>query len=286
MAIADETTLRIVLYEGEGAATLAASDRCTTLTALLEKGYAVTCAGEGLASTTDGSALLVLGRFENGQAPQGEDANGDVPIRFRDIDGLDAEGVAALVEQEREATQSARHGDWKPWFPVIDYDRCTNCMQCLSFCLFDVYGVDEEQEIQVQNNDNCKTNCPACSRVCPEAAIMFPKYKSGPINGDVVSDSDLNREKMKIDISALLGGDVYQMLRDRSMRAQSRFSKERDSGQALGERTKCLTKLAAEADIDIPLEVLQSLPSAEDIQKKAAEASAKAEAALAAQGSK
>ena len=23
----------------------------------------------------------------------------------------------------------------KPWFPVIDYDRCTNCMQCLSFCL-------------------------------------------------------------------------------------------------------------------------------------------------------
>ena len=286
MAIADETTLRIVLYEGEGAATLAASERCSTLTALLEKGYAVTCAGEGLASTTDGSALLVLGRFENGQAPQGEDANGEVPIRFRDIDGLDAEGVTALVEEEREATQSARHGDWKPWFPVIDYDRCTNCMQCLSFCLFDVYGVDDEQQIQVQNNDNCKTNCPACSRVCPEAAIMFPKYKSGPINGDVVSDGDLNREKMKIDISALLGGDVYQMLRDRSMRAQSRFSKERDSGKALGERTKCLTKLAAEADIDIPLEVLQSLPSADEIQKRAAEASAKAEAALAAQGSK
>ena len=286
MAIADETTLRIVLYEGEGAATLAASDRCSTLTALLEKGYAVTCAGEGVASTTDGSALLVLGRFENGQAPQGEDANGEVLIRFRDIDGLDAEGVTALVEEEREATQSARHGDWKPWFPVIDYDRCTNCMQCLSFCLFDVYGVDDEQQIQVQNNDNCKTNCPACSRVCPEAAIMFPKYKSGPINGDVVSDGDLNREKMKIDISALLGGDVYQMLRDRSQRAQSRFSKERDSGKALGERTKCLTKLAAEADIDIPLEVLQSLPSAEEIQKRAAEASAKAEAALAAQGSK
>ena len=38
---------------------------------------------------------------------------------------------------------------------------------------------------------------------------MFPKYKAGPINGDVVSDADLNREKMKIDISALLGGDVY-----------------------------------------------------------------------------
>jgi len=286
MAIADETTLRIVLYEGEGAVTLEASARCSTLTALLEKGYAVTCAGVGAVAPADDSALLVLGRFENGQAPEAEDTSSKVQVRFRDINGLDADGVTTLVEEERESTQTARHGEWKPWFPVIDYDRCTNCMQCLSFCLFDVYGVDEEQEIQVQNNDNCKTNCPACSRVCPEAAIMFPKYKSGPINGDVVSDGDLNREKMKIDISALLGGDVYQMLRDRSMRAQSRFSKERDSGKALGERTKCLTKLAAEADIDIPLEVLQSLPSAEEIQKKAAEASAKAEAALAAQGSK
>ena len=74
-----------------------------------------------------------------------------------------------------------------------------------------------------------------------------------------MSDGELNREKMKIDISALLGGDVYQMLRDRSQRSRSRFSKERSSDKALGERTRCLTKLAAEADIDIPLEVLQSL---------------------------
>ena len=112
---------------------------------------------------------------------------------------------------------------------------------------------------------------------------MFPKYKSGPINGDVVSDGDLDREKMKIDISALLGGDVYQMLRDRSQRSRSRFSKERNSDKALGERTKCLTKLAAEADIDIPLEVLQSLPSVDEIAKKSAEANAKAQAALNAQ---
>ena len=227
----------------------------------------------------------MLGRFENGQAPEAEDANGAVTVAFRDITGLDSEGITALVETERESTQSAKHGEWKPWFPVIDFDLCTNCMQCLSFCLFDVYGTDDDQQIQVQNNDNCKTNCPACSRVCPEAAIMFPKYKSGPINGDVVSDGELNREKMKIDISALLGGDVYQMLRDRSQRSRSRFSKERSSDKALGERTKCLTKLAAEADIDIPLEVLQSLPSADEIAKKAEAAKAKAKAALDSQSS-
>ncbi|MDP6902836.1 MAG: ferredoxin family protein [Verrucomicrobiota bacterium] len=280
MAIAEETTLRIILYEGEGAETLATEERSSTLLALLKKGYAVTCAGNGEVSPADENSLLVLGRFNNGQTPEVEDLNGQVSIQFRDINGHSPEEIAQMVEEERESSQAAKHGDWKPWFPVIDYDRCTNCMQCLSFCLFDVYGVDEEQEIQVQNNDNCKTNCPACSRVCPEAAIMFPKYKSGPINGDVVSDGDLNREKMKIDISALLGGDVYQMLRDRSQRSRSRFSKERDSGKALGERTKCLTKLAAEADIDIPLEVLQSLPSADEIAKKAAEANAKAQAAL------
>ena len=151
-------------------------------------------------------------------------------------------------------------------------------MQCLSFCLFGVYGVDKESHIEVQNNDNCKTNCPACSRVCPEAAIMFPKYKAGPINGDAVSATDLQREKMKIDISALLGGDVYSMLRARSEKNKSRFSKERDEDKALTERQKCLTKLAAAGDI--PLEVLQSLPSPEEIARRADEARAKAAAAL------
>jgi ferredoxin len=144
-----------------------------------------------------------------------------------------------------------------------------------------VYGVDEQQRIQVQNNDNCKTNCPACSRVCPEAAIMFPKYKAGPINGDIVSDADLQREKMKVDISALLGGDVYSMLRERSERARSRFSKERDSDKALKERQKCLVKLAQAGDI--PPEVLMSLPAPDEIQRRAEEAKAKAQAALRAQ---
>src|SRR2546427_10969319 len=110
---------------------------------------------------------------------------------------------------------------------------------------------------------------------------MFPKYKAGPINGDVVSDADLQREKMKIDISALLGGDVYQMLRERSEKAKSRFSKERDSEKALKERQKCLTKLAQAADI--PPEVLMALPSPDEILRRAEEAKAKAQAALASQ---
>jgi NAD-dependent dihydropyrimidine dehydrogenase PreA subunit len=154
-------------------------------------------------------------------------------------------------------------------------------MQCLSFCLFDVYGVSKDGKIQVQNNDNCKTNCPACSRVCPEVAIMFPKYQAGPINGDLISDADLSREKMKVDITSLLGGDIYAALRQRSDAAKSRFSKERSPDKALEERKKCLTKLVG--DGFIPADVLASLPSPDEIMRKAEEAKAKAEAALAQQ---
>jgi Pyruvate/2-oxoacid:ferredoxin oxidoreductase delta subunit len=282
MSLKDQTTLRIVLYEGNGAQPLEKSDRFAAMTALLEKGFAVTrVAGEGRVAPADGASLLVLGRFEGGAAPEAEDSAGQVNVRFQDIAGLDAVRVAETVESVRAETNTAKHGDWKPWFPVIDYDRCTNCMQCLSFCLFGVYGVDDQHRIQVQNNDNCKTNCPACSRVCPEAAIMFPKYKAGPINGDVVSNADLEREKMKIDISALLGGDVYAMLRERSEKAKSRFSKERDADKALKERQKCLVKLASSGDI--PPEVLMSLPSPEEIARRAEEAKSKAQEALARQ---
>src|SRR6266446_607693 len=280
MPLKDESTLRVVLYEGDGAAPL--DNAFATMTALLENGYAVTrtTAGGKVAPQLKGS-LVVLGKFSRGSAPAAEDGSGAVNVRIHDITNRDIANVAALVEEERAAAGAAQHGAWKPWFPVIDYDRCTNCMQCLSFCLFGVYGVDGDCRIQVQNNDNCKTNCPACSRVCPEAAIMFPKYKAGPINGDVVSAADMNREKMKIDISALLGGDVYSMLRERSEKAKSRFSKERDADKALKERQKCLVKLAQMGDI--PPEVLMSLPSPEEIARRAEEAKTKAQEALAQQ---
>jgi Pyruvate/2-oxoacid:ferredoxin oxidoreductase delta subunit len=279
MSLVNQTTLRVVLYEGADARPLDNNDRFTTMTALLERGFAVTRAvAGGRVAPHERGSLLVLGKFAGGGKLEAEGVSPDTSVRFQDISGLDAARIAETAESVRAETGATRHGEWKPWFPVIDYDRCTNCMQCLSFCLFGVYGVDEQNHIQAQNHDNCKTNCPACSRVCPEAAIMFPKYKAGPINGDAVQDSDLGKEKMKVDISALLGGDVYSALRQRSDSAKARFSKERDDKKALQERQKCLTKLASIGDI--PAEVLMSLPSPEEIMRRADEAKAKAQAAL------
>jgi NAD-dependent dihydropyrimidine dehydrogenase PreA subunit len=88
------------------------------------------------------------------------------------------------------------------WYPVIDYGRCTNCLECLDFCLFGVYGVDQLDRIFVESQDSCKKGCPACSRVCPENAIMFPDYKTPAIAGAAVGAAGA----LKIDLSRLFGG--------------------------------------------------------------------------------
>jgi Pyruvate/2-oxoacid:ferredoxin oxidoreductase delta subunit len=197
-------------------------------------------------------------------------------VRFHYL--ADPSQAADAADRVRTEIGLERPGTWKPWFPVIDFARCTNCMQCLSFCLFDVYGVSASGGIEVRNQDNCKTECPACSRVCPEVAIMFPKYRYGPINGEEIGTDDVRREAMKVDISALLGGDIYSMLRDRSAKAKSRFSKERDDERALQERQNCLVK-AGQA-LGVPAEALASLPGIEEIRARAEAAQARAREAL------
>jgi NAD-dependent dihydropyrimidine dehydrogenase PreA subunit len=276
------TVPRVVVFEGRGSRPLEEAGRAALMRALLEGGYSVDCVREdGTPSVPPRAGLMVVfGRFDG--APPSAAAQDAVDVRFEQLEGREPAAVLARVEELREERQVPRPGGWKPWFPVIDYSRCTNCMQCLSFCLFDVYGSTKEGKIQVRNQDNCKTDCPACSRVCPEVAILFPKYRHGPINGDEIQADDLRREAMKVDISALLGGDIYAMLRDRSAKARSRFAKERDEDRALKERQNCLVKLRKQMDVEVPPEVLASLPSPDEIRAKAEAAQARARDALAA----
>jgi ferredoxin len=122
--------------------------------------------------------------------------------------------VVQLGQYERAKEPAAFPADklleqpGRRWYPVIDYSRCTNCMECLDFCLFGVYGVDGLDRIRVENQDNCKRGCPACSRVCPEHAIMFPDYKTPAIAGAPVGGVS----GLKIDLSRLFGGgDALQI---------------------------------------------------------------------------
>jgi len=93
--------------------------------------------------------------------------------------------------------------DWTPWFPVIDAERCTHCRKCVDFCMFGVYAVEAEK-VRVIKPESCKTDCPACARICPQNAIIFPKSDEERLNGSLAepvkpSDSDniSLRERLK-----------------------------------------------------------------------------------------
>src|SRR5258708_32795564 len=130
MSLTNQTTLRVVLYEGAGSQPLTNEARFATVSALLEKGFAVTRAnGQGHPIPTQHSPLLVLGQFAGGEAPQLEDNAGRVQIEVHDISGQSQENVVQAVEAARAKPGAVRHTDWKPWFPVSAYARCTNGRQ-------------------------------------------------------------------------------------------------------------------------------------------------------------
>lgn len=156
--------------------------------------------------------------------------------------------------------------DWVPWFPVIDYDRCRNCKQCLNFCLFGVYQLSPAGQVQVQKPSGCKTNCPACARMCPQKAIIFPKYADAPINGDVAGKGDIllfppsasdgsagQAKKENVPFS-----DLYDKIRQRSD-GRKRFSRD---GEASADRS-CPTLDGLRRELGVPDDVLRSLSPAE-----------------------
>jgi ferredoxin len=136
----------------------------------------------------------------------------------------DGTGIESSEEQPSTVNR-IENVEGRRWYPVIDYSRCTNCMECIDFCLFGVYGVDRIDTILVEQPDNCRKGCPACSRVCPENAIMFPQHKTPAIAGSADGNAS-----MKIDLSQLFGApadgksaeEIAAMERDEQLLAAGR----------------------------------------------------------------
>jgi Pyruvate/2-oxoacid:ferredoxin oxidoreductase delta subunit len=162
-----------------------------------------------------------------------------------------AQAVSPVFTSEQLLQQPGRR-----WYPVIDYSRCTNCMECIDFCLFGVYGVDSLDRILVENQDNCKKGCPACSRVCPEHAIMFPDYKTPAIAGAPVGDIGA----LKIDLSKLFGGgDAIKIAADERDRELVRDGREA-VGLTVGVPKRQADKPAgAKDDLDNLMDALDAL---------------------------
>ncbi len=168
--------------------------------------------------------------------------------------------------QEQSVPSSTNHqsstanhqSNWVSWFPVIDYDRCVNCKQCMNFCLFGVYGPSDDGRVRVQNPSGCKTNCPACARMCPQKAIIFPKYADSPINGDVGAGSCAGSDSGQPQGGAPpAAGDVYERIRRRTAPGK------RFSTQAGDASRSCPTLDSLKRELNIPDDVLASLSPAE-----------------------
>lgn len=170
----------------------------------------------------------------------------------------------SITESEAKKSEIIEHKDSpEPWFPVIDRSRCRSCRLCFNFCLFGVYTADANGNILVSSPENCKNNCPACARVCPARAIIFPKLDQSPINGDEINESDGAAAPVRLDL--LQETDIYAMLRSRG-KQDRRFSPvPREHGSML----EILHK-----QLDIPVDVLESLSPSDlnRIRKKASAA--------------
>ena len=160
-----------------------------------------------------------------------------------------------------------KQGNWMPWFPVIDRQRCVDCRQCLNFCLFGVFALDEAGRVNVVNPSGCKTYCPACARVCPKRAIIFPKYDKSPINGDAVDEEALKGVQDSGVLDGLDAAELRRRLRARS--GGRRFA------TSPSPRPSPLEILAER--LDIPPQVLRGL-SAEEKRRLSQDAANKAEA--------
>ncbi|NHI91754.1 MAG: 4Fe-4S dicluster domain-containing protein [Candidatus Lokiarchaeota archaeon] len=70
----------------------------------------------------------------------------------------------------------------------INFDKCTNCNQCLRECPGMVFEIDEKREQVFFNPSKICISCGHCISVCPEDAIIYENMKDEPLIFDGVRD--------------------------------------------------------------------------------------------------
>ena len=176
-----------------------------------------------LAGPAKAPTIEQMNRFENPTNTTSLASSGNGSLNTADNGPLDGNAIAG--SDVNGAVNRIEESATRRWYPVIDYSRCTNCLECIDFCLFGVYGVDRIDTILVEQPDNCRKGCPACSRVCPENAIIFPQHKTPAIAGSAEVGASL-----KIDLSQLFSAP------DQSKSAEEIAAQERDEQLLLAGR--------------------------------------------------
>ena len=74
-------------------------------------------------------------------------------------------------------------GDWRTFRPLVDEEKCTNCLLCWIYCP-DASVIVEEEQMKGFYYEHCK-GCGICENVCPFKAIQMveeSKYRGGQID--------------------------------------------------------------------------------------------------------
>ncbi len=188
----------------------------------------------------EGGGLIVACRPRAVRALAAHTLDGaPVAVRCVDLVGADPQeaaqraGVDAVptTSTEELPASDAPPDGWLPWFPVIDSARCTACGQCVEFCLFGVYE-RRDGRVHVVRPANCKPHCPACARICPQVAIIFPKHTEPPFEGAEITDEETERARaLRRQLEWIGRGDLRAALAERRRLAASRGAPSRpDTG--------------------------------------------------------
>lgn len=191
-------------------------ERVAQVAAVLDrKGYEVTLSADLCRALSAGSpevAAMAAGRVvacypravQALFAWRGELTDAPVDIRSGEADavlrqlGIDEPAGAdesLVAAYRRQLAVFPVESGTDAWFPVLDRTRCTGCGKCHDFCLFGVYARDD-RGVVVAAPEACKNNCPACARMCPSRAVIFPKYDKSPINGGLEEEESFDPAEM------------------------------------------------------------------------------------------
>ncbi|WP_280743058.1 MULTISPECIES: ferredoxin family protein [unclassified Parabacteroides] len=135
--------------------------------------------------------------IENGQFVDIRNHSSEEVLQQFNISCSTLDGLDDKEEILREIKAFPVEEGTDAWYPVLDKTKCTECGKCHDFCLFGVYTVENKQ-VKVVQPQNCKNNCPACARMCPNKAIIFPKYEKSPINGGIDPEETFDSQEMDI----------------------------------------------------------------------------------------
>lgn len=61
----------------------------------------------------------------------------------------------------------------KDWYPVINYELCTECGACVDMCGHGVFNKEKAPRPVVVYPEGCIQGCKGCGSGCPSGAIEY-----------------------------------------------------------------------------------------------------------------